>query len=192
MEYRIWRHKLLPAVCQLDEFEGFEDVTLFEDGISLSDGFPSNVTMRMSDRFPDDVLLADNLANTNGVVVISQAMRAFLEKENVPHVEYLPLTILDHRRRVASKEYFILNPVGLVDCLDVERCQPEWSVFDDGRIDHLKFFALEPSRIDEPRVLFRPRYFTKVVLIREDLAARISEQGLTGVQFVHVQQAAYL
>jgi len=190
--YRLWRHKLLPNVCQLDEFAGVEDVTSFEEGVELANGFPSNVTLRMSDRFPDDMLLADNLANTNRLIVISAGLRRFLEDEGVQHIEFLPVTILDHKGRVASADYWILNPVGLVDCLDLDKCQPEWDVIDETKVNHVKSFAMDTSRIDESRRLFRPRYFTKVVLIREDLANRISSQGFTGVQWRDLQEATYL
>ncbi|PZN25725.1 MAG: hypothetical protein DIU71_19355, partial [Proteobacteria bacterium] len=139
--YRLWRHKLLPNVCQLDEFAGVEDVTSFEEGVELANGFPSNVTLRMSDRFPDDMLLADNLANTNRLIVISAGLRRFLEDEGVQHIEFLPVTILDHKGRVASADYWILNPVGLVDCLDLDKCQPEWDVIDETKVNHVKSFA---------------------------------------------------
>src|ERR1039457_4830923 len=67
---------------------------------------------------PKRPLLLDNISNTQRLLIISKRLKACLEKQAVPDVEYLPLTLLDDKERVASDSYFIAHLLHRPDCLD--------------------------------------------------------------------------
>ncbi|MCY1074003.1 hypothetical protein OV287_05850 [Archangium sp. miwbw1] len=60
----------------------------------------------------------DLVSNTLGVEIVSSKLKDLLEKESGARAEYVPLRILNHKRRVAAKGCFIANVLEAQDCVD--------------------------------------------------------------------------
>src|SRR5205823_2081893 len=123
----IWKAEMFPNVCVLGILSGVERDWELLEGLSRIKSFPETATFAMNPDFPDNTLLADNLLNSAGAIIASERLKRYLESQAVTKVEYLPVTILDHRGRTASRDYFIVHPIDPVDCLDLEKCQPTWN-----------------------------------------------------------------
>lgn len=100
-----------------------------------------------------------------------------------PGERRLPLTILDHKGKVASRDYFILNPVGLVDALDREASEPGYHVADRELIFRVARTVLDPRRLDPERRVFRLAGLRLPVLVERPLAEAMKAAGLVGPWF---------
>ena len=153
------------------------------EGIKRAADWPQDVKCRMSDEFPDDIELADNLHGA-ALLVISRKLKDFLDARGVEDVEYLPVEIVNHKGRSASKDFFILNPNTVVDCIDVKASGVVWNNLDKDAISSCKTLVLDRKRVPKNAKLFRPKHALARVVIDGALAADIAEQGFTGLHFV--------
>lgn len=99
----------------------------FGYGESVAPIYPKNPTIRMSARYPGERLPAQ-IGNIAGMIVASKALRQAIER-HCPgvEIEYLPFTLIDHKRRPCSTDYCIVNPVGGLDCVDTKASRITYS-----------------------------------------------------------------
>lgn len=179
----IWDSKVVPDACVLDTLVGVEDMWELLDGIPRASTFPTDANYTMHPDFPYNTLLTDNLINRDLLIVVSARLKAFLEARVLEKVEYLPVTIMNHKNRPASRDYFIVHPVYPLDCLQLEHCEPKWSEIDTEAIERLKRLVIDESKLDPKRALFRPKSFYRVTLVRHELADAIDGAGFTGISW---------
>jgi hypothetical protein len=127
--------------------------------------------------------LVDNLINTHQTIVASPKLRAFLEARGLKKVEYLPVTILDHRGRPASTEYSIVHPIEPIDCLDLAASQPHFSAIDKTTIQRVKKLVIDEAKLDPQRELFRANGFGKVTFASRALAQALDQAKFVGIQW---------
>jgi len=137
--------------------------------------------------YPRDTLLVDNLGNIDLLIVVSSKFKAFLESRNLKKVEYLPVTINNHKGRVASKDYYIIHPVEPVDCLDLEGSGAEMDFIAKSEVSSVERVVLDDTRIDYERELFKPSSFYEVTLVKRELAQAIDKMGFTGVRWLEME-----
>src|SRR5689334_17546921 len=127
MDYVVWRWSAEGNSCMLVPPERIDrDWELYE-GVPRAAGFPGDALFRMSDDHPRDMGLVDSLANIGTLVVASRRLKEHFEGKALKNVEYLPVTIINHKGRIASRDYFIVHPIVPQDCLDVQRSGPAYS-----------------------------------------------------------------
>lgn len=177
----------------LEKLEGVEKKWELNEGVSRAASFPTDAFFHMHRDRPYDTLLTDNLKNINMLIVGSGRLKEFLEKRRVEKVEYLPVTILDHKDKPIRSNYFIIHPIDPVACLDIDRCGATWDELDEDDIESVQRIVIDASMIDEERQvikierkLFRPRHFYRITLIRRDLAEAIDAEGFTGIRWVEM------
>jgi len=71
----------------------------------------------MSDKYKG-MQTPDLLANTDSLLVVSERLKNVIQKYTQEHAEYLPVSIINHKGRIASDSYFIVNPIGTYACYD--------------------------------------------------------------------------
>jgi hypothetical protein len=119
----------------------------------------------MDPSFPKDIDLADSLDGTT-FVIVSDAVRSFLDSAAVPQIETLPIKIIDHKGRVASDAYYILNPLAAVDCIDEDASAVELDLLDPGTFSGCEQLALRGSEV------YPPRRRNKISLIGSSVRSR--------------------
>lgn len=182
--FLVWRPgSYEDGICVLQGTEGVENSFEIKEGVSRLAGWPTDASAPMDKSFPKDIGLADSLIGCIHVV-ISKRVRAFLEGEAVENVEFLPITIVNHKGRIASKDYFILNPLQSVDCIDMGASQAEKDSLDPGMIQGVNQLVLREDAVPKDAMVFRTKYWPGKILIRRDLADRMNEAGLTGLYFI--------
>ncbi|HSP80435.1 MAG TPA: DUF1629 domain-containing protein, partial [Myxococcaceae bacterium] len=73
------------------------------------------------------IKLSSMLGNTVNYLIVSSDMRKVIESLCAGvEVEYLPIHLYDHRERLYTKDYCIINPLGALDCLDDEASGVEY------------------------------------------------------------------
>jgi hypothetical protein len=187
-EYFVWQYRTVPDACVLNKFSGLEDAFRLRQGVPLLDGFPSDVAFHMDPDFPNNLRLVDNLLNSDRAMVVSPALRDYLDKRRIPKVEYLPVSIIDHRGRVASADYAIVHPIDPVDCIDRDRSDFTESRITPGQIGRFRKLAIDNTRVPADRQIIRLQGFWGATLVRADLVRDLSEGAFSGLSFLPVSK----
>jgi len=181
MEYVLWYSEDRGNSCAILKPQRVPRSFELTGGIPRAKDWPDDVFSKMDPDYPQNIKLEDSLINTDDLIVSSRPLKEFLEGRGVPCVEYLPITIMNHKDRVASKDYFIIHPVGLQEGLDVDKSGCEWSLIDSDTIDDVEQIVIRPSKIDPNVPLFRLKYYYYPIFVRSDLAEAIINAGFTGI-----------
>lgn len=183
-DFLVWRPGTMKdGICKLKQLSGVTDSFEIDEGISRIAGWPAEASASMSPRFPKDIGLADSLYGAS-FLVVSGAVRQFLDGEAVPRMEYLPLQILNHKGRVASDGYFVVNALAVVDCIDQAASVVEQDSLDPGAFSGCKQLVLREEVIPPELAVLRLQHWPAVVVIRRALADKLNAAGLTGLRFV--------
>lgn len=167
----VWR--LVPDASRAPVLE--TELSYFQDhfnGKPLGPGWtPPPVNVR-SARRP----LADFLHWYLGAPVVSDRGRQALGGLVGDTVEFLPLVELKGR------QYFAMNVLQLVDCLDLERSLIMYSSSDSERVLHISSYVFRLDRVREP--LFKVPQYPADVFATDPVLKLVQEEGLRGVSFL--------
>jgi hypothetical protein len=188
LQFIVWDARAGQTFASLEGLENVPEVFELKRGFARAKGFPEKATFRMNARFPKKVQLADCAVNFEKVVVASKRVREILESKQAPDVEYLPVTILDHKGRVASADHVIVNPLQVIDCIDQARSTLTWNKIDPEYIAFLEGLVFKPGAIPPSSVVVRAKHLAATVFLRKDVADEIEAQGLTGAQFLPLDE----
>jgi hypothetical protein len=184
--YLIWTYKSVDGACVLGEFAGVDDTRRLQEGEPYGDDFPSAAALHMHPDYPKDLLLVDNLLNSDYLQVVSAKLRDFLQKQKLADVEYLPVSIIDHRGRVASKDYSILHTLRPVDCIDRAKSDFKESRIVPGRISRFKKLVLDEAKVPAGRQLFGLKNFGLIAMVGAALAKKLDAEKFTGLGWTSV------
>jgi len=188
MTYSVWHADPEGGFCTLEDLEKVNDAYELKRGVSRAKDFPEDARFRMDSSHPKEVKLPDNVMNTDRLLVVSPKLKQFVEEKNPTATEYLPVTIYNHKKRVATKDYFIINPHKVVDCIDQAKSELVWNKIDTQLVSRCKKLVLDEKQIDPNLLLFRPKYLPLIVLTRSDLAEAIIGEGFKGAYFFKVNE----
>lgn len=154
-------------------------------GKSRAQGWPDAVTLEYSRDKPEGLELTDWIDNSMSWMIISSAFRKVLEAFPVTDVEYLPIQLQNHKKKISSTDYSIGNFTKLVEAVDREQ-----SVFEEAGGDITLFdkLVLRPDIVRSGPSLFRMKERDILVLGREDLVNKLQKAGMTGVKFVETDK----
>lgn len=183
MSYLIWSADPSGNFCTLEAIRNFDNPFLLTDGTPLADGFPEDAAYHMNASFPKDVKLPDNVQNNNGIPIVSKRLKEFLEAQDLGDVEYLPVTIVNHKGRVASPDYFILNPLTVLDVIDFEQSEVRWSAVKPDVIASASELVIDESKVPDGVRMLRPKSFAGVVMVDDGLVEELEAEDFTGLLF---------
>lgn len=99
-----------------------------------------------------------------------------------PH-DALPASLFTRKERLHADDYVILNPLGKVDCLDIERSDMDDDDDDEPTVQLFGTFMLDRRRIPADRDIFRVRGVPLGYMFSERLVDFIRAQGYTNFVF---------
>lgn len=181
--YVVWRFHRVPNSCVLDQLSGVLKTYQIRKGIPRAEGFPSDAKFSLDPDFPNDTLLVDAFDNVYRMVLISPALKKFLDTRGLVNVEFLPVTIMDHKGKPRAN-YFIVHPICPVECLGLAASGAKWHPVNKETIDTVERLVLEPDKIDPNLQIFKIKFYYDYVLLRKDLADAITAEGFTGIRWV--------
>ena len=187
MDYFIWKALFEDGYCVCRSLEGFEDAHKLKRGTPVAGYFPDDALFRMDSDFPKDIKLADNVRNGGGFILVSKALKVIIEQNNENNVEYLPIKIINHKGRVASNDYFVINPLDIRDAIDLDRSKIVWNNINPEIISSCKKLVLKEEKIPPNFKIFRIKYFYRRVLLSYDLVELIKRSGFSGIALVDVK-----
>jgi len=151
-------------------------------GNPLADEWPAGMTFSMDPERPKDVTATDYVQNLEGVLLASPRLATFLRDQGLPDLEFLPVSILDHKGRVASPEYAIVHCCRVIDCVDQEKSEFEWDGLENPTMT-VSRMVLNCDALGENDRLIRPKFVPGEALYRADLREALNEQRFTGLAF---------
>jgi hypothetical protein len=158
---------------------GLADVGL-HTGERIGKKYPADARIHMSKESPG-IKLSSLLGNVKNFLIVSQDFKEAVEKLCGGKVEYLPFTLYDHRKRVFSRDYFILNPLGTFDCLDLKKSDIKWDKDEPDKIIRIKEHVLDRKKMKDAPQLFRIARDPTVYVVGVELAREIYDRDLTNV-----------
>lgn len=162
----------------------------FKEGVSLRGWLPEHVPYAMSPRYPEARALCPFQVNTLELIIPSGECRRVMEEGGkAGNIEFLPITIINHRGKVASEDYCIANLLGSVDCMDREESVYRNSSLDPSVLSTCTKLVLREERIPEDVELFRLSNGLTTYIAGPSLKERLEARGLTkGVRFIPVEE----
>jgi hypothetical protein len=188
VEYVIWEHKNAGNSCMLDPPEGIDRDWELLQGVPRAASFSPDARLRMSDAHKQSVGLPDNVMNLACLAVVHQRLQRFLETMALKNVEYLPVTIINHKKRVASRDHVIVHAVVPQDGLDVVASGGIPSEIIPTDIAEVDTLVLDTRRIDPDVRLFRLAGFGYPLIVDRLLAQEIMRGGFTGTAFIELDE----
>lgn len=180
----VWQYKTVAGGCVLKDLEGLEKASSLHLGRPLAAEWPGDVLFRMNPDFPTDLLLTDSLLNSDQCLVVSARLRAALESLQLPRMEYLPVTIIDHKGRKTPEPYVIVHPVEPVDCIDRDASVVKTSRITPGKISSLKSLVINAKKVSAEAGLFRLKDLWGPIVARKSVADAITKGNFSGVSFI--------
>lgn len=155
----------------------------YDEGIPLAAGYPAGGSVHFSKNFPDARELLDFQPNTLGSLITSRKVRTVLEQAGVANVEYLPVSIENHRGTVVGADYAFANVLGSEAAIDLEKSDYRMDNLEKDQIDRMRELVLAPQRISPDARLFRLKEMRRTFLVRDDLRQALLAAGVTGCEF---------
>lgn len=188
MSFLMWKAKFVEGYCVCKTLEGFDDGHKLKRGAPVADRFPDDAVFRMDPEFPKDLQLGDVIRNDGGFLLVSRRVRQCVEDYQVENTEYLPVRIINHKGRIASEDYFLINPLQIVDAIDLDKSDIKWNNIRSDLISSVRKLVIDENRVPVNSKMFRLRYLPRRVILHEDLASAIDSAGFIGITFVPVDK----
>lgn len=171
--------------CFLEDLENFDDPPALR-GSRKIEQWPADVRFHMDPNFPKAIKLVDCIGNMASAFVASKRLKEAIEAAGPASVQYLPVSIINHKGRLASDEYFVINPFKLQDCIDQKASSLTWNSIDPTLISGCGSLVLDESRIASKATLFRLKHYPFRLIFRRDLADEIKRQKFSGLTFIEI------
>lgn len=155
----------------------------YDKGLPLAAAYPQGARVHFSKNFPDARELLDFQPNTLNALIVSRKVRTVLEQARVANVEYLPVSVEDHRGTVVGADYAFANALGSEAAIDLERSDYRMGNIDKEQISRMRKLVLARERISPDARLFRLKEMLTTVLVREDLRQALVAANVTGCEF---------
>ncbi len=182
-----WRPAQVPRGAVLMKLQGVEKTFTLRRGDSAQATFPATAQFSFDPDYKHGVELLDFYLNVTDMIVCSQRAADFVRAHNPGALEYLPVTLVDHRGKAVAAPHFILHPVDHPDCIDVERSRLTWSQINPSVIDIAEHIDVDPARVPEDRLIFRPKSHPAVHLMRRGFAESLVAEGFSGARWIDIK-----
>lgn len=178
--FAIWRSSYVEGYCVVGLPAGVSKGFQLAQGVSRAQGWPAGLLCRMSDDYPKDIQLPDSFFGVAWVIVSARA-RALLQSRGGPQVEYLPVGVADHKGRTVADDCAIVNPLTVVDAIDVVASGVQWNPIRKDLISGCQRLVIDAARVPAELQLFRLRHLEHTVIVRAELAQAMQAAGLVGL-----------
>ena len=150
-------------------------------GERIGDKYPLDARVYLRDQYPG-LKLTDFISNTVSYLITSEPMMNVIKTHANLEIEYLPLSIYNHRKRLHAANYWIINPIGTTDCLDLSR-----SILmrgeETGEITMVNEYAFLGDRLKELRPsILRVKETPWAIFVDEPTARSFHEQKMTNIR----------
>lgn len=148
---------------------GAEDYRLGQ-GEPTTGVYPEDARIYMSDE-ESGIELPSFIGNTSSMLLTDHALKdAIAAVCGAKGFEYLPVSIYNHKKRCASDDYFIVNPLGSFDCLDQAKSVVKYL---DGQVVNVKKIVIDAKKSEKLPPLFRLQQRPQVYIATDALVRKL-------------------
>jgi hypothetical protein len=163
-----------------DKVKGVEsDSYMMAEGEAVSSVYPKNARLEMS-RDSRGITLPSLIGNTSQLLIVHRGLKDILEGTGVP-MEVLPFTLYNQKKRVASKDHFIVNPLGTLDCIDFKKSVIRYAKVEPTVIIAVDKLVLDGKKLKKAPDLFRIDRRPRMYVISEKLGSKLAALDPTNV-----------
>jgi hypothetical protein len=148
-------------------------------GERLAKEFPKKATVQFADKYKSRRELFDFVFNFEDALFVSSKVRTILESLEAPDLEFLPVSIKDHKGAIAAEDYFILNPIGTQDIIDMKKSDVVMDSLIEDEIFRIKKMVLQPKAVAKGSRLFRATNMPDLILIDDKVRSAFEKDGVT-------------
>ncbi|VAW86808.1 hypothetical protein MNBD_GAMMA16-169 [hydrothermal vent metagenome] len=162
----------------------------YNEGEPLLPNYPSldqAIMVFDSIHYPDQSKLYDIVPALDAVLVINNKVKNVLNNMNVDNIEYLPIRLWDHQKSPVSDDYYILNPLGSVDFIDMEKSECAMSALNKGQINDIDDLVINMNKVPKEAKLFRATTMMRQVFIHDDLRIALGNEGIQGYKLIEAE-----
>jgi predicted DNA-binding WGR domain protein len=180
----IIEEKIERNIAQLSYLVNVESTYRLTNGVSVKDGFSVDAFFPMRTDYPGfkkDTTLTDCFI-TGHILIGNTKVKNYFESKKILNIEILPVKIKNHAGEFIKEEYFIINPLA-VDCLDVEKSEPEYNHISPDDIDKVQSIVIDETLLNSDIQIFRIKNFSYEIFVRKTFANELIKEGFTGIDF---------
>jgi hypothetical protein len=185
MDYCELAYKRVKGGCSVTYFSNQAFSWDLSIGKRVQQQWPDDVSFSMHPERRKDVALTDYISNAENALLASPRLQDFFRAQNVPDLEFLRVTIYDHKQRVAASDYAVVHCCRVVDCVDQGGSEFEWDGLDNPSM-MVRKMVLDQGAIGPDDRVIRPRYVPGLTLYRKDVVDAINAQAFSGVGFLRM------
>lgn len=179
--FRLWprgndRDKTLAFVRDEPAGLGLYDYYM-RQGERIGEHYPANAKVYLDPQTPG-IKLESVLGNLCSYLMVSTAMRDLVLGVCTNEIEVLPFTLYNHKKRVHSTDYVILNPIGTYDCVNRKAST---ITYEGDAIVGVAKLVFDSNKVEGAPHLFRVPEKPSWYFISETLARAIKNSNLTNV-----------
>lgn len=158
------------------------------EGHELTDEWPDGVTYFFSRDRPEGMVLTDYLTNYMGLLIASPRLQTLLRELNAAGIEFLPVVLKNHKKRVASQDYCVVNFSRLTPVINRDRSVVKVSALDDEQVRRIDKVVLREDVAAAGPPFLRMAEMPMTVLFRDDVVEAVCGNALTGMEFVSTDE----
>lgn len=141
---------------------------------------PVPTRIRLQDMHPG-TKLPGFIGNTPGYLIFNAKGRAIIEAHSPGQkIEFLPFELINHKGRLHSADYCIVNPIGGFDALNVHASTLRRSA-KDGSITGVTNIVLDSQKLQTAPALFRLAQKTIVYILNRELFEALKAAGVNNL-----------
>jgi hypothetical protein len=149
------------------------------EGERIGDRYPRDAKVYLDTKTPG-IKLESVLGNLCSYLMVNTQMKDLILSICTCEIETLPFTLYNHKKRVHSKDYWIINPIGSFDCVNRRASK---IVMEGTEIVSVESLVFDSAAMAAAPDLFRVPEKPAWYFISETLARAIKKANLTNVMF---------
>lgn len=155
-------------------------------GKRLGTHYPEDAKLHMDNR-TRGIKLSSLLGNTNYFLVVCTEMKNVIEQTCTNEIEYLPISIVNHKGRVQSQNYWIINPIGTYDCVDRSASDIDYLSTDPQKVIGVTKLVFSSAKLANAPHLFRVPEQPEEYFISATLGKALLPHAFTNVLLKSVE-----
>jgi len=160
-----------------------EDIGLYSycmaRGERIGERYPDPANIFLRTEYPG-IKLASLLGNTLNYLIVNSAMKQIIAEASNSELELLSFNLYNHKKRIHSTDYWIINPIGTIDCLNLTASEIKYMP-DGVRVIAVKKIVLDPGKLSMEPTLFRIKENPGKYVINTTLAKSFQEREFTNI-----------
>ena len=130
--------------------------------------------------YPEQIKLYDFLPSLDSVLVANEKVVDLLKSLQIDKLEFLPISLWDHNNKPVSSDYYIINTLGSINFIDMEKSTYRMGAIDESQIKRIKNLVINEKAIESSPKLFRATTKLNQFFIHDDVRKAFEENNITG------------